>query len=440
MTANISALRAAFVLSIAATIAFALASCGGGGGGGGTINPPPPNASPLPSGSPYPSNNGDTFSYAGTSVQTVSRSVPTPTPPPSTTTSTVTQNQTVKTGQTFHGTSATDFQTVETDVGPNQTITTNSDDYFVFPGASGNVVQIGFKSTDSNGVTLNVQYLSGNGIIDQLPETQGANWSNSAAESLTENDPDGSQVVEAINADGSYTETQTLAAGTANITENSDGTGTATFPTLVFFGVGTGTQFAIGAQSGGIIPITVSAIGAPTPTPPPILVPVPAWYQASPTLASDMTTNDGTASLPSGCAAHAYPGIGIQLHEARTRLDTILGYQETETQDRWIVPSVGPTCAKITDTIVLFYDFTGQTVTDVFNSTGVQTTGITETLGLQSATISNAARHALDRRSSALAFAAQLELGRARVERFRQTVRRHQLMRLKSFLERKALR
>jgi len=442
VTATISAIRSALLFSIAATIVFALASCGGGGGG--SINPPPTqppttSPSPLPSGSPYPSNNGDTFAYSGTSTQVVTRSVPTPTPPPSTVQSTVTQNQTVMTAQMFHGNPATDFHTVETDTAPNQAITTTSDNYFDFPSGTGNVVQLGFSSTDSNGVTLDVQYLSGNGIIDQLPETQGGNWLNNASESTVENNPDGTSLTQTVNADGSYNETQTLVVGNGTITENSDGTGTANFPTTVFFGTGTGTLFSIGAQSGGLIPITLSAVGASAPTPAPVLVQIPAWYPASPTLASDTTTNMGTTRIPRGCAASTYPGVGIQLHESRTRLDTILGYQETETQDRWIVPSIGPTCAQIADSVVLFYDFTGQTTTAVFNSAGVQTTSITEVLGLQSATILAAARHPLDLRSRSAAFSARLELSRERIERFRQAVRRRQLLRLQNFLQRKIL-
>src|SRR5579864_1373093 len=156
--AKMSRIRAFAVLGVAAALGLSFASCGGGGGG--TIAPPSPSQSlspsPLPSGSPHPAANGDTFAFSGTSRQTTTRTRPTPTPPPVVTNSSVTQNQTVQTGATFHSIPATDFHSVETDAGPNQTITTTSDNYFVFPSSTGNVVQIGFSSTDSNGVTLDV--------------------------------------------------------------------------------------------------------------------------------------------------------------------------------------------------------------------------------------------------------------------------------------------
>ena len=349
-----------------ATIALSFASCGGGGGGGGgggAMNPPPTitPASPTPTPSPVvcPSGGCTAFSLSGSISETVTRTAPTPVPPPSTTTSTVSQTIAVITGQVFHGKPATDYQSTEIDTSPNQAITTNTDNYLQFPATTGNIVNIGFHSDDSNGVDLDVQYPSGNGITGEVPLTPvSPGWSNTASTILAETSPDGTSINETINADGSYNLTESAVAGSTTATQNSDSTGTAIVPVIGFFGqgIGTATQITIPLQSAGTINYTLNAVGAVVA---PIIIPVAAWYPVSPTLASDTTTNLGTKSIPAGCVAAGFGTSGIELSQQQSRLDTIFGISDTKVTNTWVT-AVGPVCQQIAESMNIYYDFTGQ--------------------------------------------------------------------------------
>ncbi len=440
-----SRVRTFAVVGVAAAIALAIAACGGGGGGGGgggsTINPPPPTMTP-PTVPPFvcPSGGCTSFTLFGTSTQTITRTYPTPTPAPAVFKSAVAQNITVLTGKIFHGQAATDYQSVETDTAPTQTITTNTDNYLQFPAAAGYIINIGYHSTDSNGVVDDVQYLAGNGITGQIP--LGSGWSNNASSIIAETDPDGTTISETINADGSYSLTKTEVAGTTSATLNPNGTGTATIPVTGYFGlgVGTATQLTVPAQSGGIIDYTISAVGAPVPTPTPIVIPVPAWYGPSPTLASDTTTNLGVIAIPKGCVSAKFGTSGADLHQQETRLDTIFGLLEDETTDTWVT-SVGPVCQRISDTVNIFYDFSGQSGGPTLGGpTSIQTNVFSEFIGLSAAASSDATRRALASDSRALSSAPQLVLARDRLERFRLSILKQQLSRMHAFLKRSNLK
>jgi hypothetical protein len=447
-------LNKAVALALGATIGTAAFLTGCGGNSGSTLplprastpaaSPSPsiaPSVSPSPSPSapasanPHPASEGDTFAFSGSSRQVILRFRPTPTPPAQVITATVTQNQTVHVNRLFHGISATDFQTVETDAGPNQTITTNADEYFLFPSGAGPVVNIGFSSIDSNGVSLDVQYLTGNGLEDFVPETPGASWTNTASAIVLENDPDGTTSTQSVNADGSYQQTKSEVAGQTTITQASDGTGTLVSPTTAFLGTGTGTQFQIGVNDGTQIPITISAVGA---SPPPISILVASWYPASPTLAADQTTDQGMTALPVSCAGPSFGTTGMQLHRTKSRLDTVLGFTETEVIDTWIVPGAGPVCVNLSDTVQLYYDFTGQTAINIFSSSPHQTATFVETIALQSETVQQHARRQLpgSQRSFTQAFARRVAVANYRAERFRQGIRMQQLRGLRRLLQR----
>ncbi len=399
------------------------------------MNPPPTN--PPPTVPPFvcPSGGCTSFTLSGTSSETVTRTYPTPVPPPAVFKSTVAQSITVLAGKVFHGQAATDYQSVETDTAPTQTITTNTDNYLVFPATTGNVVNIGYHSTDSNGVVDDVQYLAGNGITGQIP--LGSGWTNTAASIIAETDPDGTTISETINADGSYSLTKTEVAGTTIATLNPDGTGSAIIPVNYFFGVGTATQITIPAQAGGNINFTISSVGAaPPPTPVPIVIPVPAWYAPSPTLASDTTTNVGVNAIPSGCVAAAFGTVGADLRQQETRLDTIFGLLDAETTDTWVT-TVGPVCERISDTLNVFYDFTGQAGGPVLGGPGsIQTNVFSELIGVKAAARSDAAPRALDVAGHAPTLEPQLAVARERLDRWRISILKKQLTRMHAFLKR----
>ena len=410
------------------------------------MNPPPPpgplltptpGPTPTPTPTPFacPTGGCTSFTLSGTSTQTVTRFAPAPTPPQLKVISAVAESISVLTGQTFHGSPATDYKTTETDTAPTQTITTVTDNYIQFPAMTGNVINIGYASTDSNGVTLDVQYKGANGIIGQVPCCTG--WSNTAQSIINETDPDGTTLTENINADGSFTLTKTEVAGTTTETQNSDATGTATIPVVGFFGpgVGTATKLTVPAQSGGTINYTVSAVGAPTPTPAPIILAVGAWYAPLQTLATDTTSVVGTTSIPAGCVAPAFGSAGLQLEQLETRYDVVFGIQDAETTDTWVT-TVGPVCQRISDTVNIYYDFTGQSGGVLLGGpSAIQTNVINELIGLQAAARAGSTRHPLDMRSPSIP-QGLLATTHSRIDRWRLAVRTKQLLELHNFLKR----
>jgi len=344
----------------------------------------------------------------------------------------------VHTNKTFHGNSAIDFRTTETDAGPTQTIITSSDNYFVFPTGSGNVLNIGFNATDSNGVNIDLQNLPGNGIVGQIP--LGASWINSAAELVVENDPDGTITTTAINANGSYGMTRSEIAGTTTIALNSAGSGNEIFPGDPF-GLGAlVTEFSFRAVTGGTIEVDAcippGTSLTPCATPAPVTQTIAAWYSASPTLASDATIlASASATPPPGCTSSTFAGGGPQLHEVKSRLDPVLGTTDNETIDTWISAANGPVCEKLSDTLALYYDFTGQTGTFTLSSTPIQTITLSELIGLQTVTHDKAS-YAISRRVSMTAFTAHLAIANERLERFRQAFRTRQLRSISEFMRR----
>lgn len=400
--------------------------------------PPPPPVSPTPTVSPFvcPSPSCTSYTLAGTSTQTVTRFAPLPTPPQLKVVSSVAQSVAVMSGKVFHGLPATDYKTTETDTAPTQAITIHTDNYIQFPASAGNVINIGYASTDSNGVKLDVQYKGANGIIGQVPCCTG--WVNSAQSIISETDPDGTTLTETINADGSFTLTKNEVAGTTTETQNSDATGTATIPVVGFFGagVGTGTRIDIPAQSGGMINLTFSAVGAPAPTPPPIVLPVGAWYAPGQTLATDATHVVGVTSIPAGCVAPPFGPSGLQLQQLETRYDVVFGIQDAETTDTWVTAAVGPVCQRISDTVNIYYDWTGQSGGVLLGGpSAIQTNVMNELIGMQAAARADSAR-TLGTRSATSSFEARVIAARARVDRWRLSIRNNQLRNLQNLLKR----
>jgi len=134
--------------------------------------------------------------------------------PSSATFFTVGQNIAVTNNATFNATSGLyDFKTLETDTSALQNISITTDTYYGTL-ASGNgttfLVNYGYASSDSNGEKFTVTYTNPgarNGLIDVLPETGGAAWSNSGAQAIAQSESSGFTASRTYAADGSYTDT-----------------------------------------------------------------------------------------------------------------------------------------------------------------------------------------------------------------------------------------
>ncbi len=377
------------VAGCAAALALAVAACGGGSSG------PSPQPQPSPGGSSRPAGNGDVFQYGGSLVQTFWRpSQPgpsnAPSPEPTSTTNwSVADVATVKTGATFHSqTGLTDFNYDETDTGI-QTIVTLTDDYLSFPqNGNGPLDEIGFSSLDSNLVSLDVQLGAGNGQIDVLPETPGAQWSNTAAQLSTETDPDGQTTARTTNADGSYSEADSFPDGTtASAQQNSDGSGTY----KVLVGTPLETDYAFSAPSGSDLTVTVTQPQA-SPLPSPIVFTVPNWLPPG-GLASDAYQDVGLVTIPESCGvAKAIGSSGIHIEETRALVDAIFGSVDNATVDTYVVQGRGVACVVDHDVVTAYYDYTGQNGLAFFSGTPQQYTILAENLGLKTESLTGGAQ------------------------------------------------
>lgn len=399
-------------------LVLALGACGGGGSG-------PPSVPPTPTPSPArPAKSGDAFTYAGTLVRSFGRNPepgrPIPTPIQSnaqTFTSAVTQKVAVSNGATFgSATGLTDFTTVETDVqvSPTKTTTMTSDAYSRYPtGPSGSVTGVATVTTTSDGARFVTTFGAGNGLIDVLPEVPGPiGPANSAALTTTENDPDGTVTTRQTNADGSYVETSKYPDGTsATATEAADATGVYSIP---LFGLGT-------SPASPTTPNTQLTVGAPvvvaSPAPPTFYIPirivyapgllgpgpvtvnrlVKDWYPTLPpaplVLSSETYTNNGAQAIPAACNVPAALAVtGNQLQQNIYKVDTLFGDTETLSTTSYVA-AAGVVCMQLADTVTQYYDYSGQTQRFLATfGTPLQTTTITETVGLTAETLLSGAR------------------------------------------------
>lgn len=404
----------------------ALVACGGGGGGGGGGLPAAPASTPAPAGSSsqYPIASGDAFTFAGNESTAVVYAKPTPSPLPSTlATAQIAQSITV-TSATYagNGKPAQDVHTVESDAYATQTTTLTTDAYYAYvPAAAGtDVVDYGYTAQDE--LHDSITYAFGTPqTLAQLPFAAGSVWSNSPQATITQTDADGTRTILAYAADGSYSSTQSLAYGSATIIERADGSGSYSSPVFLSALIGGEDAFDYSAPSTGSQPaITITGIyptpapptpipsaspGTPTPTPnpttPPRVVTVPAWYAPGTPLYSETDTDAGSATIPASCSVPAQIGTqGEKLVQTIARLDTILGYTETQNVVTYVVPNFGPACIVMNDVTKAYYDYTGDTNIPqattaglfAFYGTPYETTTIAQTLTLQQATVTSSAR------------------------------------------------
>jgi len=397
---------------------FALSACGGGGGS--STPSVPPTATPAPvttaTPAPNPTASGDAFAYAGSLTQTFTvYGTPAPAPSPSATpmpvstpwistvTQNVTQNVTVASGQSFNSQSGlTGFTTKETDAGQQTTTTVTSQTYLSYAPDSSrpngvDVTEIGTSSSDSNGVSFQSALASGNGVVNKFPGLAGAQWTNGAARTDTEKDPDGQTTTTTYAADGSYQEQILYPEGgnVSTVQANSDGSGVYQFP--VSGNTFSNSSLTINAPVSGQIQVAYQFY-VPHSFPQFGAVMVPLWYpQTPPVLASDTYVDEGPATLPSSCsAATAYQSPSLEkIVETKNRLDTVFGEYETEQVTQYTNPSYGLVCTVVNDDLKSYYDYSGQAGFSFdWSPTPLLDTTVTETLALQSAQFaSSAASH-----------------------------------------------
>ncbi len=316
-----------------------------------------------------------------------------------------------------------DFRASETDTFAQSTQTSKADQYvaYVASGASTQVYDVCSQTTASSGVTTSLVYGTGNGLVDVLPEAVGPIVpANNAALTLTQSDPDGQTDVRTVAAGGTYTQTTgytatdptTGLALTALAAENADGSGSYAFPLDGFSGtvVSVGAAPAAGVTTISIVLSYASELISGFGLPPSTGFAPAVWYAQPLVLASESSVDNGPAALPASCGVPAALAKSAnQLVQTVAGVDTIFGETETFKRTSYTVTGIGVLCTTLSDTVVEYYDYSGQSNSGVvigggpfplpvFSGTPVQTSTLTETLGLQSVTAAAAA----ERRAQAI--------------------------------------
>lgn len=362
-----------------------------------------------------PSNAGNTFAFSGTLNQADTYAYPSPTLPPTNVTANITQN--VKVSATANpytpGASAQDFNVVEADAYPTQTFKTTTDMYYQLGAAqsgSSPFDLLGYNAVDDAGNTTAVQYASPQ-IVDELPEASGQTWSNSPAMTLTQVFTGLENASRKVNADGSYTDTETIYGSsgsdgfpqtTAMLQQNADGSASYTqvyqYTGGIYGSWGYTSQtisyFASAPQpmpsatpaiSLSFSDSTVQATPAPSPVPQ-VYGQVGAWYSLP--LYKESDKNLGSATFPQNCSVPAaFGSSGDKIQQSIQSVDTALGTLETLTTTQYVVTGFGPVCVQISDVTKAFYDFNNDTqyaYQPIYSETPLHTTTISETLTLQS--------------------------------------------------------
>lgn len=399
------------VMPIALSLICFLSLCACGGGGGTTAIPGAASVTPTSSapGTPptpapsYPRAPGDTLVYSGQLQQTFEGfpKIVAPSEPPEpngTTTQNVTQTVSVQANQTFNGTSGLiDLHAAETDALASglKTTTSTTDTYEAIPASAGGpLLSYGSQFSDEAGDTVSTLY-SPAVVLDQLPETAGAQWSNSPGATIDEavgGNSTGSPitVVRTVNGDGSYTEKTTFPnsydatnyTGATLIQENTDGSGMIQF-------VLNGRPYTIlnsvpEPQPTGPPAITLTVIQSLNATAPAAgTIPVPAWYGMAAALYNETDQDQGPQTIPASCALDkSFPAQGTALVQTITRTDTVVGYTEKQTTTTYVSPGYGPLCTILSDTQTAYYDYSGDQGGNFTLAPPFEITTTTETLAL----------------------------------------------------------
>jgi hypothetical protein len=139
--------------------------------------------------------------------------------------------------------------------------------------------------------------------------------------------------------------------------------------------------------------------------------------------------------IPPGCVAAVFGSSGFDVHQQETQLDTIFGLLDTETTDTWVT-NVGPVCQRISDTLNIFYDFTGQAGGAILSNQPIQTNVFSEFIGVRTAARSAAKSRVMTASEARASLEPQLVFARARLERWRFAILKRQLGNLRDYLQR----
>jgi hypothetical protein len=384
-----------------------LAGCGGGGNN--VVTPGGNNVVVTPSPSPTPDGRaglaGVSASYTGTLTETDTNNVIGSSPVSATSTAQVTS--TVKTTRDSSG--DTVFTNTETDVAQLKTTSASIVATVAYqPVAAGtNVRTLSTVETDSSGAIFETDFGKNNGLVDILPEADGATFTNDGGLTYKETDPGVSSgavtTTRLQNPDGSYSSTTNTLDSygiprTNTATEGVDKSGTYLIEALAAVDGGgnvtsLGRAFTFAPPVGapptiGYYNLTASgSLGtARVQTQPGV-----NWLANVTSLVSETDTISANQKLDASCApAAAFAGTAMLVKQVVTTVDVVLGTIETRTTSAYDQFAPGTVCAVVSDSIQNFYDYSQQEgnirLFPAQTATPVATVTVNETLSLQSVT------------------------------------------------------
>jgi len=380
-----------------------LAACGGGGAPALPTNPPPIGGpgNPAVSSSSRPAGVGDTFAFSGSSLESDVYTYPVGSPFPNTSTAAkISENVVVTASADPLGAGGTDFHSTTTTVGTTATHVTTGDSFYstVAAGSGTNFVLNAQQSVDDSKNAYAWTYTTPQ-ILDELPESAGASWTNSPAGNYSETDADGATIARTTNADGSYSENDTFATGAIpkmSFTVNPDGSGAWD---IYFVGAPGPSVVSYTAPTAGAISVAVlnptpapspGATGTPAPNLPVVVATPAAWFSPSPKLYQESDTVSTGVNFPASCAVPSTFGAsGNSIVQAIAKIDPILGLDEVTTTTTYTAQGFGPVCVAMNDVQTYYYDYLNDTALSggfaYFAGTPQLTKTYTQTLTLQTA-------------------------------------------------------
>lgn len=393
---------------------LAFSGCGGGGGGSsGTAAVPPvtgigaATSAPQQTASPSPNTGGADLVYQGTLTQSFQTfpeiAAPSASPEPvSTTAQAVVQAITVRPNQSFNGNAGLfDLHSEETDTNASglkmTTSTTDTYEALLANGTSSQLLEYGSLFIDEAGDSTTTAYPS-RSILDQLPDTAGAQWTNAPTASIQQalaGNANGSAITvqRTVHSDGTYAENTTYPpgysapgyTGVGEIQENADGSGTFAF---VANSSAITIEYSIPVpQPTGSPLITVAEFAGLDPTPanaPNASFQLPAWYGSSPAFYNETDRDLGQVPVPASCALSTkLPQAAYAVAQTVDRTDTVLGYTEHRSTTNYVSSSFGTLCSVVNDVMTLYYDFNGDQAFVFTQTPPLEIDTVSETLALQ---------------------------------------------------------
>ena len=333
-----------------------------------------------------------------------------PSPAPSVTAPPVTLNYTVTTSVSvgsspFPGptpnASIIDEHVAETDTGSLETTSLSTDSWIALASENSGYSQMLYgqtlKEPSSANMPVTTTVYGAPQMLDELPETNGAAWSNNPASTVQYSYASGDAGTRTVSQIGTYTDVEQIGpasgGGTTTMTENGDGSGSIAGP---FFGGGVVSSLAFSAPSPAPTgsPSLNVTISFTTPAqmnyglPAQQIISAPVWYPYTPqtplSFYNETDTVKANASLPASCSPNPYGATANDVRRKVTELDTLVGDIEMTTFDSYNVDGF-PVCLVTNDVLNYAYDEQGNTPYFLYigNGLGLETVTTNETLVIQ---------------------------------------------------------